>query len=99
MRNQKCEYGSVFGDCGEGRNQVRVAHHTASEDGGKNFIPVCSNCLGFIFCSEDDKIETFGYFNPQTCETSDIYFEHLVLGAFNKEEWVKNLERRAKKGI
>jgi hypothetical protein len=98
MTNQRCGYGSVFGECGEGRNQVRVAHHTASEDGGENFIPICSNCLGFYYCLVDDEIETFGCFNPQTCEDSDTPFEHLVLGDFNEEEWAKNQARRVKNG-
>ena len=98
MRNQRCEYRSVFGECGE-RNAVRVAHHTVSEDGGKTTQVICSNCLGFFFCSEDNDITTFGHFNPITFDFSiDTVLEEFVLVKFNKEEWAKNQARRVKNG-
>ena len=97
MTNQKCGYGSVFGECGEGRNQVRVAHHIVSEDGGETTQVICSNCLGCYFCSDDNDITTFGLFDFSSCEVHDTPLERLVLEDFDEEEWAKNLARRSKK--
>ena len=98
MENQKCDYGSVFGECGEGRNQVRVAHHIVSEDGGETTQVICSNCLGSYFCSDDNDITTFGLFDFSSCEIHDTPLERLVLEDFNEEEWAKNQARRVKNG-
>jgi hypothetical protein len=97
MTNQKCGYGSVSGECGEGRSQIRVARHRVSEDGGEHSIPICSNCLGFYFCSDDNDIESFGFFNSITLEHSGTFFEHLRLEVFNKKEWDSNISRKRKK--
>ena len=97
MKNQKCDYGSVFGECGEGRNQVRVAHHIVSEDGGTKQV-ICSNCLGYIFCSDESDITTFGLFDFSSCEVHDTPLERLVLEYFDEEEWAKNQARRVKNG-
>ena len=97
MENQRCEYGQVFGECGE-RNAVRVAHHRVSEDEGKTTHVICSNCLGHYFCTDENDISTFGFYSLDTDEVVD-YLENLQLITFNKEEWAKNLERRAKKGF
>ena len=96
-KNQRCEYGQVFGECGENRNIVRVAHHSVSEDSGLTYHSVCSNCLGYYFCETDSDISTFGYFNPHTCEATETYNEHLKLGHFNEEEFEINKTRRSKK--
>jgi len=97
MTKQKCEYGQVFGECGE-RNAIRVAHHRISEDGGKRSFMICSNCLGHFFCKNDDEIKTFGFYSIETGDVDD-YLENLKLITFNKKEWAKNLERRSKRGF
>tara|TARA_R100001244_G_C5154074_1_gene130134 strand:+ start:342 stop:638 length:297 start_codon:yes stop_codon:yes gene_type:complete len=97
MAESRCEYGQVFGECGE-RNAVRVAHHRVSEDGGERSFMICSNCLGFYFCENANEIATFGFYSIETNEVND-YLENLKLVTFNKEEWDKNLERRSKMGF
>tara|TARA_Y100000590_G_C14854857_1_gene689057 strand:+ start:110 stop:469 length:360 start_codon:yes stop_codon:yes gene_type:complete len=105
-KNAKCEYGQVFGDCGENSNRIRVAHHLVSEDNGKTNFGICSNCLDHFFCSESDEIShdnsqpaTFGYYDPINLKVTDEPSKNLKLTYFDAKKYQENIKRRTKKGI
>ena len=104
-KNKKCEYGQVFGECGEDSNRIRVAHHLVSEDNGKTNFGICSNCLDHYFCSESDEIShdnsqpaTFGYYDPINLKETDEPSENLKLTYFDAKKYRENIKRRMKKG-